>query len=112
MIIRGGQIVSPREIGEFPYTHPSMLGAQVIGVPSDRCGDRVMAWRTATPRASMSADDIIGFFTGRISRFKIPRYVMFVETFPMTVTGKIETFWMREMAVGLLSPLDTHSRPR
>ncbi len=111
MIIRGGENIYPREIEEFLYTHPSVQDAQVIGVPSDRYGEEVMAWIIARPGASMSADDIIGYCKGRISTFKIPRYVTFVETFPMTVTGKIQKFRMRQMAAGLMPPLDTHSRP-
>ena len=111
MIIRGGENIYPREIEEFLYTHPSVQDAQVIGVPSDRYGEEVMAWIIVRPGASMSADDIIGYCKGRISTFKIPRYVTFVETFPMTVTGKIQKFRMRQMAAGLMPPLDTHSRP-
>ena len=109
MIIRGGENIYPREIEEFLFTHPSVQDAQVIGVPSDRYGEEVMAWIIVVPGTSPSADDIIGYCKGRISTFKIPRYVTFVETFPMTVTGKIQKFRMREMATDLLLPLDTQS---
>ena len=111
MIIRGGENIYPREVEEFLYTHPSVQDAQVIGVPSDRYGEEVMAWIIATPGASPTADDILGYCKGRISSFKIPRYVKFVDAFPMTVTGKIQKFRMREMAVGLLDLERTAEEP-
>ena len=102
MIIRGGENIYPREIEEFLYTHPAVQDAQVIGVPSERYGEEVMAWIIAKPGALPSAEDITTFCKGRISTFKIPRYVKFVDAYPMTVTGKIQKFRMREMAVSEL----------
>ncbi|GMV09306.1 MAG: fatty-acyl-CoA synthase [Gemmatimonadota bacterium] len=99
MIIRGGENIYPREIEEFLYTHPSVQDAQVIGVPSEHYGEEVMAWIVPRPGSAPTAEDIISYCRGRISSYKIPRFVKFVESFPMTVTGKIQKFRMREMAV-------------
>jgi len=99
MIIRGGENVYPREIEEFLHTHPAISEAQVIGVPSEKYGEEVMAWVKTRPGASATQEELVKFCTGRISTFKIPRYWKFVEEFPMTVTGKIQKFRMREMAV-------------
>ena len=102
MIIRGGENIYPREVEEFLYTHPDVQDAQVIGVPSERYGEEVMAWIIPRPGAAPSAEDILAFCRGRIATYKIPRYVRFVEGFPMTVTGKIQKFRMRELAVAEL----------
>ena len=102
MIIRGGENIYPREVEEFLYTHPAVQDAQVIGVPSERYGEEVMAWIITTPGAAADADEIIAFCKGRIATYKIPRYVTFVDSYPMTVTGKIQKFRMREMAVAEL----------
>jgi len=102
MIIRGGENIYPREIEEYLYTHPAVQDAQVIGVPSERYGEEVMAWIIARPGMTVTADDIVAWCRGRISSYKIPRYVKFVDGYPMTVTGKIQKFRMREMAVGEL----------
>ncbi|MBC7897658.1 MAG: AMP-binding protein [Cytophagaceae bacterium] len=102
MIIRGGENVYPREIEEYLYTHPGVQDAQVIGVPSERYGEEVMAWVIPRIGTTLTADDIIAFCKGRISTYKIPRYVKFVESYPMTVTGKVQKFRMREMAVAEL----------
>jgi fatty-acyl-CoA synthase len=99
MIIRGGENVYPREIEEFLHTHPAVSEAQVIGVPSEKYGEEVMAWVKTRPGASATQEELVKFCTGRISTFKIPRYWKFVEEFPMTVTGKVQKFRMREMAV-------------
>jgi fatty-acyl-CoA synthase len=99
MIIRGGENVYPREIEEFFHTHPGVSEAQVIGVPSEKYGEEVMAWVRLRPGASLTADDLIAFATGRIATFKIPRYFRFVDEFPMTVTGKVQKFRMREIAI-------------
>ncbi|WP_309891133.1 AMP-binding protein [Archangium sp.] len=99
MIIRGGENVYPREIEEFLHTHPAVSEAQVIGVPSEKYGEEVMAWVKPRPGASVNQEELIKFCTGRISTFKIPRYWKFVEEFPMTVTGKVQKFRMRETAV-------------
>ncbi len=102
MIIRGGENIYPREIEEFLYTHPAVQDAQVIGVPSDRYGEEVMAWIIPKAGSAPTADDILAFCKGRISSYKIPRFIKFVDGYPMTVTGKIQKYRMREMAVAEL----------
>ena len=99
MIIRGGENVYPREIEEFLYTHPKISDVQVIGVPDERFGEEVMAWVMLRPGESADAEEIREFCRGKIAHFKIPRYVKVTGEFPMTVTGKIQKFRMREMAV-------------
>jgi fatty-acyl-CoA synthase len=99
MVIRGGENVYPREIEEFLYTHPSIADVQVIGVPDERYGEELMAWIILRPGAALTADEVREFCQGRIARFKIPRYTKFVDSFPMTVTGKVQKFKMRELAV-------------
>ena len=99
MIIRGGENVYPREIEEFLYTHPKISDVQVIGVPDERFGEEVMAWVMLRPGETAESEEIREFCRGRIAHFKIPRYVKVTEEFPMTVTGKIQKFRMREMAV-------------
>ncbi|MEO6420979.1 MAG: AMP-binding protein [Polyangiaceae bacterium] len=105
MIIRGGENVYPREIEEFLYTHPGVSDAQVIGVPSQKYGEEVMAWIRLRPDAVLTDEDMKRFCTGKIATFKIPRYWKFVSEFPMTVTGKVQKFRMREMAI---EELDLH----
>ena len=99
MIIRGGENVYPREIEEFLYTHPKISDVQVIGVPDERFGEEVMAWVMLRPGESADAEEIREFCRGKIAHFKVPRYVKVTTEFPMTVTGKIQKFRMREMAV-------------
>ena len=99
MIIRGGENVYPREIEEFLYTHPKISDVQVIGVPDERFGEEVMAWVMLRPGESADSEEIREFCRGKIAHFKIPRYVKVTGEFPMTVTGKIQKFRMREMAV-------------
>jgi fatty-acyl-CoA synthase len=99
MIIRGGENVYPREIEEYLYTHPDVSDVQVIGVPSARYGEEVMAWVRVREGATLSTDDLDAFCRGKIATFKIPRYWKLVDGFPMTVTGKIQKFKMREQAV-------------
>lgn len=102
MIIRGGENISPREIEEFLHTHANVSQAQVIGVPSAKYGEEVMAWVMAKPGVSLTADELTRFCVGKIATYKIPRYWKFVDTFPMTVTGKVQKFRMREIAVAEL----------
>jgi fatty-acyl-CoA synthase len=99
MIIRGGENVYPREIEEFLYGHPDVSDVQVIGVPSARYGEEVMAWVRLREGAEITGDQLTEHCRGRIASFKIPRYWKFVDEFPMTVTGKIQKFRMREAAV-------------
>jgi fatty-acyl-CoA synthase len=99
MIIRGGENIYPREIEEFLYAHPDISDVQVIGVPSEKYGEEVMAWVKLKEGRSVSDEALRAFCQGRIATYKIPRYWSFVDEFPMTVTGKIQKFRMREMAV-------------
>ncbi len=102
MIIRGGENIYPREIEEFLYTHPKVADVQVIGVPDERYGEEVMAWVLPRPDTSIDPEEIREFCRGRIAHYKVPRYVRLTDEFPMTVTGKIQKFRMREMAVAEL----------
>jgi fatty-acyl-CoA synthase len=99
MIIRGGENISPREVEEYLLTHPAVGDAQVIGVPSARYGEEVMAWVRVKPGARATAEVLTAYCDGRIAGFKVPRYWKFVDAFPMTVTGKVQKFKMRELAV-------------
>jgi len=99
MVIRGGENIYPREVEEFLYTHPDVEDVQVIGVPDERYGEELCAWiRMREGRPPLDAESIRAFSEGRLAHFKIPRYVMVVEEFPMTVTGKIRKVAMREEA--------------
>ncbi|MGB3770209.1 MAG: AMP-binding protein [Rhodococcus sp. (in: high G+C Gram-positive bacteria)] len=99
MVIRGGENIYPREIEEFLYSHPDILDAQVIGVPDEKYGEELMACvRLRDGADTMSADDLRAFCDGRIARYKIPRYVRIMDTFPMTVTGKIRKIELRQQA--------------
>ena len=98
MIIRGGENVYPREIEEFLYTHPDVADVQVIGVPSARYGEEVMAWVKPKPNASIDAKGLTAFCRGTIATYKIPRYWKIVDAFPMTVTGKVQKYLMREIS--------------
>jgi fatty-acyl-CoA synthase len=102
MIIRGGENISPREIEEVLVTHPAVSEAQVIGVPSRKYGEEVMAWVRSRPGATPSEEELTAYCRTRLAAFKVPRYWRFVESFPMTVTGKIQKFRLRQMAIELL----------
>jgi fatty-acyl-CoA synthase len=99
MIIRGGENISPREIEEFLLTHPAVSEAQVIGVPDRKYGEAVMAWVKPKPGAAVTPDDLSRHCAGKIAVFKVPRYWKMVSEFPLTVTGKVQKFRMREQAV-------------
>ncbi len=99
MIIRGGENVYPREIEEFLYTHPAVSDVQVVGVPDARLGEEVLAWIQLKEPGTAEARDIKDFCLGRIAKFKIPRYIKFVDSYPMTVTGKIQKYKIREIAI-------------
>src|SRR4030081_2491372 len=103
MIIRGGENIYPREIEEFLYAHPDISDVQVIGVPSARYGEEVMAWVKLREGAKLTEDELVAYCRGKIATYKIPRYWKFVDGFPMTVTGKIQKFKMRETAVDELN---------
>ncbi len=96
MIIRGGENVYPREIEEFLYRHPAVQDVQVFGVPDEKYGEEVCAWIMLRAEAAIAEEEIRAFCRGRIAHYKVPRYVKFVDDFPMTVTGKIQKFVMRE----------------
>jgi len=98
MIIRGGENVYPREIEEFLFTHPKIADVQVIGVPDPKYGEAVCAWIELHPGADATEDEIREFCKGKIATYKIPRHVRFTSEFPMTVTGKVQKFRMREIS--------------
>ena len=102
VIIRGGENVYPREVEEFLHGHPGVSEAQVIGVPSVRYGEEVMAWVRTKPGAALAEGDLVAFCAGKIASYKIPRYWKLVDAFPLTVTGKVQKFRMREAAVAEL----------
>ena len=110
MIIRGGENVYPREIEEFLYTHPDIEDAQVVGVPSAVYGEDVMAWIKPKAGAVLTDEVLRAFCLGTIATYKIPRYWKVVDTFPMTVTGKVQKYKMRDIAtaeLGLAADVDT-----
>jgi fatty-acyl-CoA synthase len=99
MIIRGGENIYPREVEEFLHTHPAVSEAQVIGVPSVKYGEEVMAWVRVRHGADLPAEELAAFCKNQIATYKIPRYWKLVDAFPMTVTGKVQKFRMREIAI-------------
>jgi fatty-acyl-CoA synthase len=99
MVIRGGENVYPREVEEFLYTHPAIQDVQVIGVPDAKYGEELCAWVKLRPGAELSVTELREFCTGQIAHFKIPRYMRITEGFPMTVTGKVQKYLMREVSV-------------
>jgi fatty-acyl-CoA synthase len=97
MVIRGGENIYPREIEEFLYSHPDIEDVQVVGVPDERFGEELCAWVTMRAGAApLDAAAVQAFCSGRLSHHKIPRYVLVVDEFPMTVTGKIRKVVMRQ----------------
>lgn len=102
MIIRGGENVYPREIEEFLYTHPKIKEVQVIGVPDTKYGEQVCAWIQLTEGVEATEEEIVEYCRGKIATYKMPRYVRFTGDFPMTVTGKIQKFKMREASIAEL----------
>jgi fatty-acyl-CoA synthase len=99
MVIRGGENIYPREIEEFLYTHPAISDVQVIGVPDLKYGEELMAWIKLKDGQNVAPEEIKAFCKGRIAHYKIPRYIKFVDGFPMTVTGKIQKYKMREESI-------------
>jgi fatty-acyl-CoA synthase len=99
MIIRGGENIYPREIEEFLLQHPQILDVQVVGLPDEKYGEEVSAWIRLRPGATLTEEQVREFCRGRIAHYKIPRYVVFVEQYPTTVTGKIQKFKLREMGI-------------
>lgn len=96
MVIRGGENIYPREIEEFLYRHPQVQDVQVVGVPDQKYGEELCAWIIAKPGTQPTEDDIRAFCKGQIAHYKVPRYIRFVTSFPMTVTGKIQKFKIRD----------------
>ena len=99
MVIRGGENVYPREIEEFLYTNPKIRDAQIIGVPDKKYGEELSGWVQLKEGETATEEEIKGFCRGKIAHYKIPRYIKFVEEFPMTVTGKIQKYKMREISI-------------
>ncbi|XP_070552712.1 medium-chain acyl-CoA ligase ACSF2, mitochondrial-like [Ptychodera flava] len=102
MIIRGGENIYPVEVEQFLYTHPKIEDVQVIGVPDDRMGEEVCAWIKLKSAQTADAKEIKDFCRGQIAHFKIPHYICFVESFPLTVTGKVQKYIMRQESIGML----------
>ena len=96
MVIRGGENIYPREIEEFLFRHPGIEAVQVIGIPDVNYGEELCAWIKVKAGFSATAEEIRAFCKGQIAHYKIPRYIKFVESFPMTVTGKVQKFVMRD----------------
>ncbi len=99
MIIRGGENIYPREIEEFLYTHPAIADVQVFGIPDERYGEEVCAWVMVVDGAELDEEGIRRYCEGRIARYKVPRHIRFVDAFPLTVTGKVQKFRMREQEI-------------
>jgi fatty-acyl-CoA synthase len=99
MVIRGGENVYPREIEEFLFRHPKVEAVQVVGVPDQKYGEELCAWIKLKAAESATAEEIQAFCKGQIAHYKVPRYIKFVDAFPMTVTGKVQKFMMREAMV-------------
>jgi fatty-acyl-CoA synthase len=102
LVIRGGENVYPREVEEFLYTHPLIEDVQVIGVPDDKYGEELCAWVKVRGDAELTPEQVREFCVGKIAHYKVPRYVRFTDEFPMTVTGKVQKYKMREVSVAEL----------
>jgi len=103
MVIRGGENVYPREIEEFLYQHPGIQDVQVVGVPDPKYGEELMAWIIAKDGETLNSEDIREYCKGKISYHKIPRYIEFTQSYPMTASGKIQKYLLREMSVDKIS---------
>jgi fatty-acyl-CoA synthase len=99
MVIRGGENVYPREVEEFLYAHPLIEDVQVVGVPDEKYGEELCAWVRLRPGSELTGEEIRAYCRGKIAHYKIPRYVRFTSEFPMTVTGKVQKFKMREVSI-------------
>ncbi len=99
LIIRGGENISPKEIEDFLYQYPNVLDAQVIGVPSEKFGEEVMAWIKVREGFSLTEEELVNFCKGQIAHYKVPKYWKFVQEFPMTISGKVRKVEMREIAI-------------
>ena len=99
MVIRGGENVYPREVEEFLYQHPAVSDVQVVGVPDARYGEELCAWVRLKEGHSVDGEELRAWCSGKLAHYKIPRYVRFTDEFPMTVTGKVQKFKMRETSI-------------
>lgn len=110
MIIRGGENIYPREVEEFLYTHPKILDVQIVGVPDAKYGEQVLGCIRVKPGETLTEEEVLAYCEGKIARFKTPRYIQFVDEYPMTASGKIQKFKLREQALatfGLTDPAQT-----
>ena len=105
MVIRGGENIYPREIEDFIFTHPKVAEIAVFGVPDEYYGEEIMAWIRLQPGEVVTEEEIREFCRGKIAHYKIPNLISFVEEFPVTVTGKVQKFRMREMAIKKMKEL-------
>jgi fatty-acyl-CoA synthase len=99
MVIRGGENISPREVEEYLYRHPKIEDVTVVGVPDERYGEELCAWIRLKPGVAASEEEVTAFCRGQIAHYKIPRYIRFVDEFPMTVSGKVRKFVIRERMI-------------
>ena len=99
MIIRGGENIYPREIENLLYTHPKVADAQVLGIPDEKLGEGIVAWIRLKTGVSAEENEMRDFCRGKIAHFKIPQHFRFVEQFPMTASGKVQKFRMRQMEI-------------
>jgi fatty-acyl-CoA synthase len=102
MVIRGGENIYPREIEEYLYAHPAIKDVSVIGLPDERYGEELCAWIVLHPDGELDEEGVRAFCRGKIAHYKIPRYVRFVAEFPMTVSGKVQKYKMREVSTAEL----------
>jgi fatty-acyl-CoA synthase len=109
MVIRGGENIYPREIEEFLYRHPKVQDVQVVGVPDRRYGEELCAWIIAKPGQAVTEDEVRDFCRGQIAHYKVPRHIRFVREFPMTVTGKIQKFRIRDIMKAELGLQEEHT---
>ncbi|AUS14025.1 AMP-binding protein [Bacillus stercoris] len=103
MLIRGGENIYPREIEEFLYRHPAVLDVQVVGVPDAKFGEEAAAWIKLKDGKSVSSDELKAYCKGKIARHKIPRYVIFTDDYPMTASGKIQKYKLREKTIEMFN---------
>src|SRR5258708_12626041 len=103
LVLRGGEIGYPRDGEVFLYPHPASADVQVVGVPDERYGEELCAWIRVREGENVSEEDVRAFCQGKLAHFKVPRYVLVVDEFPMTVTGKIQKFKMPEVTINRLA---------
>jgi fatty-acyl-CoA synthase len=99
MVIRGGENIYPREVEEFLFRHPKIEDVQIVGVPDEKFGEELCAWIRLRKDERADAEEIVAFCRGQIAHYKVPRYIRFVDEFPMTVTGKIQKFAIRKIMI-------------